>query len=150
MKRHLRNALLAGLFFIPTLFGRAQKLSTRPSLHDSLRQMLTHIEAKTKNDILQNVVREAKTLYTGNVINDSLAKKLLIADSLLVNALPVDQPVAYSYANVLVQLFKDLPPKQEHHDYASSLSHLANFFLNIFQYKKALPLCEQALAIRKK
>lgn len=112
--------------------------------------MLNHIEERAKNDVLKNVVREAKTLYTSDVINDSLAKKLLIIDSLLMKVSPMDSLPALSYAKALVQLFKYLPPKQEHLDYATSLSRLAKFFINIRKYKNALPLYQQALAIKKK
>ncbi len=150
MKKLLKNVLLVGLVSIPALFVSAQNLYTRPSLHDSLRQMLNHIEEGTKNDVLLNRVREAKTLYTSDVIKDSLVKKLLIIDSLLLNASPIDQLPALSYAKVLVQLFKDLSPKQEHLDYATSLSRLAKFFIKIREYKNALPLYQQALAIKKK
>lgn len=150
MNKLLKKILLLALVSIPTFFGRIQNVYSQPALHDTLRRVLTSLEQKTKDDILRKAIREAKTLYTSNAIDDSLAKKLLIIDSVLVKAAPPDQPVALSYAKALVQLFKELPPKQEHLDYAASLSRLADFFVNIRQYENALPLYQQALAIKKK
>ena len=149
-KSYCKIILLLALVSTSVMFGRTQNAYGQLLVQDSLRQMLNCIEERTKNAVLQNIAQEAKTLYTTDVINDSLGKKLLIIDSLLMIALLADQPDALSYAKALVLLFKDLPPKQEHLDYASSLSCLAYFFVKIRQYKDALPLYQRALAIKKK
>src|SRR5207302_1041994 len=91
-----------------------------------------------------------QAIYTSKTIDDSISKKLLIVDSILVNTSNPDQSIITSYAQTLVQLFKELPPKLEHRDYAISLDDLAWLYQRIGQYDKALPLYEQALVIRKK
>src|SRR4028119_1157196 len=113
-KDPLRKVL--NTIFLPALFSilfSMQKVYSQTSINKCLRQILTYYEEKTDNETLRKALRDAKTLYKSDVINDSLAKKLLIVDSLLVNDRKLAQG-AFLYVNMLVQLFKKLPPKQEH------------------------------------
>jgi tetratricopeptide (TPR) repeat protein len=120
------------------------------SLHDSLRYTLNYIEGRTKDKFLRETAKETKALLTGDSINDPVSKKLLIVDSILVNYLEFDQQIVGTYAKALVQLFEDFVPRQEHPYYASSLNNLAVLYMIVGRYEQARPLCEKALAIRKK
>jgi tetratricopeptide (TPR) repeat protein/CHAT domain-containing protein len=151
MKKLLKKVLLIIQLFILGLFGRMEKgYGQSTALPDSLKRQLSYIAANTKDTPLRKAVKEAQAIYTGRTIDDSISKKLLIVDSFLVNKAELNRQIAVSYTKNLVQLFKELPPKQEHPHYAKSLNNLANLYADMGQYDKPLPLYEQALAIKKK
>jgi CHAT domain-containing protein/Tfp pilus assembly protein PilF len=152
MKKPLKKVLILSLIATTGLLGMIQYVyGQSSSLYDSLKQQLTYIAANTKDTALQKAVKEAKAVYTSGIIDDSFSKKLLIIDSiLLLKNTELNRQIVVSYAQTLMHLFEDLPPKQEHPDYANSLNNLAILYYQMGQYDKALPLYEQALAIRKK
>src|SRR5437870_1575627 len=120
MKKSLKNVLILSLIATTVLFGMIQNLYAQSSsLQDSLKQQLTYIAANTKDTALRKAVKEAQTVFNGKTIDDSVSKKLLIIDNLLVNNPELNRQKAVSYAQTLMHLFKELPPKQEHPDYAS-------------------------------
>jgi hypothetical protein len=79
---------LLNTIFLPALFSMLfgmQKVYSQTPINKRLRQIITYYEEKADNETLRKAVKDAKTLYKSDVINDSLAKKLLIVDSLLVS-----------------------------------------------------------------
>ncbi len=150
MKKLLIKLFLFTLISIPGLFGNIENVYGQPSLHDSLRHMLTYFGENTKDDKILKAIKGAKTLYTSDAIDDSLSKILLIVDSLLVNDWQSDQQMVLSCATTLVQLFHHLPGGYGHHNYASSLNNLAVLCIAMGHYDKAFSFYEQALAVRKK
>jgi hypothetical protein len=125
-KKSLQKVLMLYLVVITGLLGMIQYVyGQSSSLQDSLKQQLTYIEANTKDTALRKAVKEAQSIYTGGMIDDSVSKKLLIVDSRLVNNPELNRQIVIAYAQTLMQLFKELPPKQEHPDYASDLNNLA-------------------------
>src|SRR4051794_6631882 len=88
-------------------------------LHDSLRHVLSQVKEEVKDSTIQKAVKEAQALYKTDIVKNTLSKKLLIIDSLLVNGAHVNESVTLSYATTLEQLFKELSPRQEHLDYAA-------------------------------
>ena len=133
------------------MFLNYQTVKAQTSLHDSLRHMLNNFQEQTKEERIRQVIKEVQTLYTTEAISDSLAKKLLLVDFLLIaNRSKHDQQMVISYAEHLVELFHIKHPNTEHPDYATSISHLGNLYYYIGRYEKALPLLQQALAIFKK
>jgi CHAT domain-containing protein/Tfp pilus assembly protein PilF len=151
MKKLLQKILLLAIVSIPGLFGRIENLYGQSStLHDSLRHMLTYFQQHMNDEKIRQAIKEAQSAYRSDVINDFLSKKLLKVDSLLINTVQINQAMMISYAETLGQVFKELSPKQEHPDYATSLDYQAHLYRRIGQYDKALPLFQQAFAIRKK
>ncbi|MDQ3843383.1 MAG: CHAT domain-containing protein [Bacteroidota bacterium] len=121
------------------------------SLHDSLRQMLSYFGTNAKDEKLKQAVKEAQINYTSDAINDSLARKLLYADSLLLtDSAQIHHPMTLSYTQTLVMVLRQLPPPQEHPLYPTSLVYLGNLYRKMREPNKALALYHEALAIRKK
>jgi tetratricopeptide (TPR) repeat protein len=146
MKKFLKIVLLVSLVSLPSIYGRTQNFYHKHSLRDSLEQMLMQIREETKNDVLRSEVIAAITLFKNDPFNDSLLKKLLIVDSLLVNSMPPDQPIALLYTKALVKLFKDVPSREAHIFYASSLSNMSLLLFQTGNYNEALLSYKQVSA----
>jgi CHAT domain-containing protein len=155
MKKHVKNILVI-MIFILGLFGSMQNgYCQSSSLHDSLRHILRHFQENARDENLKQAAKDVQLLYSSNIIKDSLVFKLLFLDSLLLtdqllNDQQVNQQMKFSYIRLLVQLFQNIPPIQEHPAYVNSLSNLGEFYRNGRQFEKALPLFQQSIAISKK
>lgn len=150
MSLRIKNVFMLTVLLVSVWSADIQNLNGQSSLHDSLRHTLTVIEERARQETLRKEAKDARALYTGDTINNLLSEKLLVIDSILVNYLILDQQTTSTYAQTLTPLFADLPPKQEHPDYAASINYLAVLHMNMGRYEPALQLCEQALTIRKK
>lgn len=149
MKLRIRNIVLPAVLTLSVGLTTVQKIQGQ-SLHDSLKQILTQLDAHAKSTGLKNTIKDAAVFYSGNSINDSLSKRLLTIDSLLINTAELNQPKTSAYVETLLKLFEDLPPRGAHPDYADCLHYAAVFYRITGQYDKSMFYFQQALAIMRK
>ena len=151
MKLLLNRIILRPLISVLICFATIKNVCAQSPLHDSLRNMLIYFNENAKDEKLRQAIKEAQVLYKTDVVDDSLSKKLLVVDSLLIaNRLKLDKKAVLSYAEMIVQVLQHLPPPKEHTDYALSLNNLGDLYNAMGQYEKALPLYQQVVSIRAK
>ena len=99
--------------------------------------------------MLKQALEEAQALYSTNIINDSLSRKLLYVADLLEKRSTAKQQLL-SYNRAVTHVLQKLLPKGEHIDYAYSLDCLAGAYQRIGNHQIALIHYQQALTIKGK
>ncbi|MBE7169076.1 MAG: CHAT domain-containing protein [Williamsia sp.] len=150
MKKLVKKVAVLTLIFLCGMFANIQDLYGQSPVPDTLKHLLTQIAEKSKGALLTKTVHAIQAAAWGNRPDDSLSKKLLLVDSLLINTSHPDPSLALPYATLLVQLLRSLPPGEEHPDYVTGLSNLGLLHYKMGQYNKALSPFREALAIRKR
>jgi CHAT domain-containing protein/Flp pilus assembly protein TadD len=150
MKCAVRKLLLLSFIYVLLLSINPERIHAQaPSLHDSLRSLLTYFQGSIKDQQLLEVIANIKELYKQNNIDDSVARELLQVESLM-KKMKIKSAHFYSFAKLLPELLKDLDAKECNGDYANSLVNLALIYSDeLGQNKTARSLLDEALVIHK-
>jgi CHAT domain-containing protein/tetratricopeptide (TPR) repeat protein len=150
MNRFLKKVLLLAFFYAGAMFMAVNVHAQSGSLHDSLKHLLVYFQTNTKEEKIQNAVKDALAVYTSKTEDDSLSQKLLGIEDLVINASTYDKDSVVSYAGLILQLFQALPPQYEHPAYVKGLFTLAYLHEQIGEYETALKEYEQTANVREK
>src|ERR1043166_4965863 len=104
MNSLVKKVCVISLVNLLSFFGNLECAFTQtPTLHDSLKNMLSYFLDKTKDEKIKQAIKEAAIIETGNFVSDSYTNKFLIADSLIVNAYLPDRQMVLTYAQAMVR-----------------------------------------------
>ncbi|MEJ7736664.1 MAG: CHAT domain-containing tetratricopeptide repeat protein [Chitinophagaceae bacterium] len=144
-----KNLILLVLIYLSGQCSAQNVQGQFSSLHDSLRHNLTYFFESVKDEKIRGVIKDVQALYTSDSINDSLSRKLIVAEELLAKNSGLNRERIISCAKTISFLLAELPPRGEHPDYAISLVNLGVLNRQIRRYDTALFLYQKALPIIK-
>ncbi len=150
MKKLFKNLIVPAFISVQILFGNPQNASAQSSVQDSLQYLLSYFHDSAANENIRQAIAETQVLYQADKINDSLAKKLLLVEDLLLKNPQLKKQMVIKYAENLVYILENLEPKKENLYYAAGCNSLGRLYAQNSEYKKAELLLLEAKQIREK
>lgn len=105
-----KNLILLVLIYLSGQCSAQNVQGQFSSLHDSLRHNLTYFFESVKDEKIRGVIKDVQALYTSDSINDSLSRKLIVAEELLAKNSGLNRERIISCAKTISFLLAELPP----------------------------------------